>query len=194
MTIRDSTPPLGPSSAHSTPRDRADDSRSNFSPGRNLTTESMENGALSLEHGIAQPRFGQPAFAPRMPPKAPRADLTNSPTSLNSSSSANRYAMFLQQSSPGTTTNIGSYLQQSTTPSQARPDASNAASPHVLQSVGKLSISDDRTAALGPKTDRDLKHVPCRFARIGACAAGDSCPFSHDNIQPGKQFSIGSVS
>lgn len=26
---------------------------------------------------------------------------------------------------------------------------------------------------------KDLSHVPCRFFKVGACTAGEACPFSH---------------
>ncbi|KAH8917730.1 hypothetical protein BT69DRAFT_1181178, partial [Atractiella rhizophila] len=37
---------------------------------------------------------------------------------------------------------------------------------------------------------KDLSHVPCKFFKVGACAAGASCPFSHNLPEPGQGKSV----
>ncbi|GJJ14860.1 hypothetical protein Clacol_009128 [Clathrus columnatus] len=42
-------------------------------------------------------------------------------------------------------------------------------------------------ATQGQTKSKDVSHVPCKFFRLNQCTAGSSCPFSHQQAEPGQQ-------
>lgn len=109
-------------------------------------------------------------------------------------SNAQIHAHQLSNGNPGTSSSEGGKSKGEQQRSAAAQRSSTASSQQHSDKRRRRRRRGRRAASvvLDPELSvvwmapTDLKHVQCRFYRLGACTAGDACPFSHEQRESGQ--------